>query len=151
MLVTSGKHKGKPLEVVALKDPCFIQGVLLSEAESKAQKAMQAEARRLVDVFDRMPFVVRCCGHGCERRAMRCSIYKSDVLNPWWWCDACDPRQYGAGECKVHIVRTYHDALDFSAQFDDPSVAMDLVRAMAEAKGAPSSPSRRQADVFFNA
>ena len=148
--MASGKNKGKPLELVALKDPCFIQDVISSNAKGREQMALRAEARRLVDVFNRRTFGVRCHGRDCDRTATRCSIYKSDVFNPLWWCDSCDPYQYGAGQHRIQIVRTYQDILDFALPFDDPEVAKDLIRVVAKAKGLSPRLGKIQADIFFN-
>lgn len=150
MLVTSGKYKGKTLELVTLKNPYFIKGLLSRETKDKKLMLMQAEARRLIVAFNRRAFNGRCMGRNCSQPATRCSIYKSDVFNPKWWCDICDPWQYGAGKCLIQIVRTYQDAIAFGEPFDDPTVAEDLVRVLAEAKGLSSRLGKDQADVFFN-
>ena len=149
MLMTSGKHKGKSFELIALKYPDILWDILSSEARSEKQRRVQAEAKRLVNVFNRRAFCVRCVGMDCERPATRCSIRKSDVLSPWWWCDACDPWQYGAGRDILRIVRTYEDALEFSEPFDDPTVARDLIAKLAEAKGLQEL-KKIQVDIFFN-
>ena len=152
MRMTSGRHKGKTLELIALKAPDFIQDLLLSEPRNEKQRCIQAEATRLVDTFNRRAFCVSCVGRDCGRLALRCTIFKSDVLNPWWWCDTCDPWQFGAGRDRIQIVRTYQDALDFSGAFDDPKVTRDLILTLAEAKGLLASwrLSECQADIFFN-
>ena len=152
MRMTSGRHKGETLELIALVAPDFIRDLLSSEPRSVKQRRVQAEARRLVDAFNRRAFCVPCVGRDCGRLASRCTICKSDVLNPWWWCDACDPRQYGVGQDRIQIVRTYQDVLAFSAAFDDPNVTRDLILTLAEAKGllVPSRLREVQADIFFN-
>ena len=149
MRMTFGRHKGKTLEIIALKDPEFIRDLLASEAKGKDQIRLRAEASQLLDTFDRRAFQVRCVGSGCNQPASRCTIYKSDVLNPWWWCDACDPKQYGIGPDRIRIVRTYQDALDFCEPFGDPTVARDIIRVLAEAKGLPGL-KEAHADIFFN-
>ncbi len=150
MKVTRGKHKSKTLEVVALTDPCYIQGLLLSKAGTEKQIMLQTEASRLIGVFDKNRYQLRCCGKGCDRTATRCTIYKSEIFSPWWWCDTCDPYQYGAGEGRIKIVRTYQDALDFAEPFGDQEVVADLVRILAEAKGLLWPPGQTRADIFFN-
>lgn len=154
MRITSGKHKGKILEVVALRDPEFMRDLLLSDARGVAQRRLKAEARRLVETFDRRAFDRHCVGMGCERKATRCTFYKCCLNDPWWWCDACDPWQYGAGRDMIRIVRTYQDALDFSEAFGDPWVTQDLILTLAEAKGLPAMSRLRlkesQAEMFFN-
>lgn len=149
MRITSGRHKGKTLELVALKDPEFIGDLLAAKFRSEAQKLLQAEARRLVEVFDRRAFLWRCAGRDCGRMATLCSIYKSDVFNPMWWCDACDPWQFGARREALHVIRTYRDALNFCTALGDPTAMRDLVRALAEAKGL-AGPKVAHADAFFN-
>ena len=150
MLVPRGKNESETLEVVALTDPCYIHGILSSKAGAEKQILLQTEASRLIGVFDRKKYKCRCCGRGCDRTATRCTVYKSDVFNPKWWCDTCDPYQYGAGEGRIKIVRTYQDALDFAEPFGDPEVAEDLVRVLAEAKGLLWPPAKTRADIFFN-
>ena len=149
MRMAFGRHKGKTLEIIALKDPDFIRDLLASEPRTCTQRRVQVEARRLVDTFDRRAFRVRCVGRDCDRLASRCTIYKSDVMNPWWWCDTFDRQQYGAGQDRIRIVRTYQDVLDFSNSFDDPTVVRDLILALAEAKGLLGA-KETHADIFFN-
>ncbi|MEI7858138.1 MAG: hypothetical protein WCH85_11655 [Methanomicrobiales archaeon] len=150
MLVASGKNMGKTLEVIVLKDPCYIQDLFSAKAENKKQVLLKDEAKRLVDVFDRKAFDARCNGRVCRRQSTRCTVYKSDIFNPMWWCDACDPCQYGAGEGRIQIVRTYRDALDFAVSFGDPEVSADLIRVLAEAKGLSWPPGKIRADIFFH-
>lgn len=152
MKITFGKHRGKTLELVALKDPEFIRDLLLSESSTGTRERLRAEAERLVTTFNRRAFVVHCVGNGCNRQATRCTLYKSGVNSPWWWCDECDPWQYGAGQLQIQIVRTYQDVLDFSDSIGDTTTAQDLVMALAEAKGLIlwSRLSELKADLFFN-
>lgn len=149
MRIASGRHKGKTLELVALKDPEYIWDLLLSKPRGARQERAQAKARALVETFDRRAFDVLCVGGGCERKATRCTVCKSSVDTPWWWCDACDPWQYGAGRDMLHVLRTYQDVLDFCRTFDDPTVARDLVLTLAMAKGL-SKLGETQADLFFH-
>lgn len=149
MRITSGRHKGKSLELIVLKDPEFIWDLLSSEAKDEKQRRFRTEASRLVATFNRRAFCVRCVGRDCARLATRFTIYMSEVHAPWWWCDTCDPWQYGAGRDLIRIVRTYQDALDFSETFGDPIVAQDIILTMAEAKGLLGM-KESQVDIFFN-
>ena len=75
MLVASGKNMGKTLEVIVLKDPCYIQDLFSAKAENKKQVLLKDEAKRLVDVFDRKAFDARCNGRGCRRQSTRFRVW----------------------------------------------------------------------------
>jgi hypothetical protein len=149
MRLTWGKYKGRTIEVVVLKDPEFIGVLLKSRTQDETKCRIQTEARLLVETFNRRKFQTRCASSGCSREVSRCSIYKTDVFNPRWWCETCDPWQFGARSLVLSIVATYEDAIRYARPYGDPTLTRDLVHVLAEAKGL-SGFKLAQLGVFFH-
>jgi hypothetical protein len=143
-----GKHKGKLMEVLVLKQPEYIHWVLDKPGATDGLLAMKNEAKKLVQAFDKKPYQVRC--HGCKKPASRLSVHGN--TDPMWWCDSCDPYQQGAADGKLQIFRTYSAALSYVQFFcaGRASDYRDLVKAMARAKGLPARVDDSQAEAFFH-
>jgi hypothetical protein len=69
----------------------------------------------------------------------------------WWWCEDCKPYVHCAGLEKLHIIRSYWDAIDYADLVSSrPRSDLNaLIRRLAEAKGLPSRVGEKQAAVFF--
>ena len=149
MLVPVGKHKGKSIELLVLKEPGYVHW-LLQQSASSPLLAVQAEVKRLVQKFGTKPFQIKCNGNGCSAPATRLSVYGNNI-SPYWWCDKCDPYQMGAISGKLQIFRDYSSALSHVERFCGGRQGdyKDLIKSMAQAKGLPSRVGESQAVAFF--
>lgn len=148
MIVSFGKHEGKSVELLVLKEPDYIKWVVGQEATGPLL-AVQREANRLIRVFDSKPFVAKCLK--CKRNdATRVSLYqgKSD---PYWWCDKCNPLSRGADPSKIRIAigyegLLYHVECTCGGRKSD---YRNVVRKVAELKGLPKRVGDAQSSAFF--
>lgn len=144
-----GKHKGKSMEELVLKQADYIDWIF-GQSPSGPLLAMQVEAKGLVHKFDSKPFTARCLSSACGRPATRLSVYGNSI-SPYFWCDTCDPYEQGANQGKLQIFRTYGAALSHVGFFCSgrKSDVKDLIRDMAVAKGLPTRVGEAQALAFF--
>lgn len=149
MLVPVGKHKGKSVELLLLKESGYVQWLVQQNA-SGPLLALQAEAKRLIQKFDLKPFQMKCNGNNCSAPATRLSVYGNNI-SPYWWCDKCDPYQMGAIAGKLQIFRFYSSALNHVVFYcaGRQSDYKDLIKKIAQAKGLPSRVGEPQAVAFF--
>jgi hypothetical protein len=145
-----GKHECKSTELLVLRHPDYVDW-MLREVDAKGMFAQaQSEVRRLISLFDEMPIVKPCRNPECANLATRASVHlgRTDL---WWWCEVCKPYGSGAGLDKLHIIRSYWDAIDYVTLVSSrPRSDLNaLIRRLAEAKGLPSRVGEKQAAVFF--
>lgn len=152
MEVTFGKHQGKSIETLVIKEPTYTAWMLLVESPTGQMKSVQKRARQLVSCFDDKPIIIECYGKGCGNRATRCTIYLNNVATPHWWCDECDPYQSGANPGKLQAVQTYQQALGHVDMYCKGRVtdARNLVRSLAQAKGLPARITEGNAKKFLS-
>src|SRR5690348_4053546 len=110
MLVTFGKHQGRTVEELVLKEPDYVVWMLMQPNPAGAMARTCHEARRLIGVFDDKPFLGPCSGRDCPRPATRCSVYGQNI-QPVCWCDDCDPYSMGASQGRLQIITGYGDAV----------------------------------------
>jgi transcription elongation factor Elf1 len=148
MQVTFGKHSGKSVEALLLKEPAYIKWVL-EQSPSGALLAVKNEAKRLIGKFDSRPYEVRC--NSCNQVATRATVYL-DNLAAHWWCGNCNPYSLGANPGKLQEIRTYSQALQHvecycrSRQGDFAS----LIKQLAKAKGLPERATEKKIVEFFS-
>ena len=149
MQVTFGKHDGRSVEFLMLKEPGYVHW-LIQESPSGALLAVKHHAQSLMKKFDAKPFHRACHGRNCTASATRATVYGTS-LAPYWWCDNCDPYEAGANDGKLQGVRTYGQALNhvefYCAGRKSDYVA--LIKYLAEAKGLPARVGEKQANAFF--
>jgi hypothetical protein len=150
MVLNFGKHRGKLLETVVLKEPGYIQWMLLCEDADGPLVRTQEEARQLITIFDARPFL-RCCHNpSCDRSATYCSLYGGN-LSPLWWCNECDACSAGAPRYKLNFVQRYMHAVWHVPRFCGKREESQrcLIRMLAEAKGLPERVTESAARAFF--
>src|SRR5262245_51294316 len=127
------KHEGKSTELLVLKEPAYVMG-LLAQADAGSLDEFRREVGRLIELFDGKEFVRPC--HGCRGRATRGSVYRG-AAGLRLWCDQCDPHQLGAASGKLVVVRTYWDAITCAQAVcgGRASALKRLVIGLARAKG----------------
>lgn len=150
MLLSFGKHNGKSVEELILKNADYIQWIL-SQNAPKGQMGMVAkEAQRLIAKFNQKQFSVVCAHSKCESIATRCSVYGPNIQCVFW-CDNCNPYSRGACEGKLQIIRTYQDAIDHvNVWCKGKNDLSKLIQNIAKGKGLPSRVGMTQAIAFFN-
>jgi hypothetical protein len=109
-----GKHKGKRLEKVVIFYPDFLYW--MESVGFNGYPDVCSALNEFVDAFDAHPFKNAVCsgkveGVPCTRPVSQFSIYKNTAV-PMFWCEKCDPCQYGTSSEKLTIGSNYYDALD---------------------------------------
>ena len=151
MQITFGKHKGKSVELVVLKDPAYIYWILQqTDHATGLLKKVIAEAWRLLHIFNQKPFRCKCMGQNCSTLATDITLY-GNSLTPYWFCEKCDIEQLGASSWKLQRIRKYTRALSHvnnhcRGRKGDLNV---LITTMARAKGLPLRVGELQAAAFF--
>jgi len=152
MEITFGKHAGKSIELLLLKEPEYIKWMLEQQNATGAMKRAQDEAKRLIARFNTKPFIKDCFGKpGAAHKATRCTVYGNNVTVPYWWCDSCNPYQSGANSGKLQAVSTYEEALNHVGFWCSgrSSDYKSLIKDLAQAKGLPARVGEKQAVAFF--
>jgi hypothetical protein len=151
MNIKFGKHCGMSVEFLVLKAPDYAMWLLSQKAISHSFFDAQQKIRRLIRAFDQRPFIKRCQGTGCRKRATRCSVHQgsTQLLS---WCDECDPYELGASPGKLHAIEKYFDVVNYVSMFcNGRKAAMEmLVRELARAKGLPKRVGEDEAIAFFS-
>lgn len=148
--VNFGKHNGKSVEELVLKEPRYTCWMLGVKKPGRRMAQVVREARRLIDIFDSKPFVVKCQGQGCDRPATRCVVYVRN-LQPTFRCDHCSPYSSGAAAGKLSEIESYRAAHDYvgSGCRRAKKDLQVLVRYIASAKGLPKRVGKQQMRLFF--
>lgn len=150
MNVGFGKHKDKSVAILVLKDPEYVLWVLRQPNPSGPLARVQAEVKRLIGIFDSKPLQKKCCNTNCSNLATQCSIYLGNVSRLFWWCSTCDPRQRGAIEVNLTLIRSYREVLQHCALYNVRKVDIGkLILSFAQAKGLPKRVGEVQAEEFF--
>src|ERR1041384_2473436 len=112
---------------------------------------VQAEALRLISIFDQKPIGRSCMGHECKQPAVRFTAYAGNSVDLYPWCAACDPYQAGANSGKLTVIQTYQDALKHVTWTDGGVKAgyRSILKAMALSKGLPKRSGEAQINTFF--
>lgn len=149
MIVRFGKHSGKTVEEIVLRDPDYVAWLLRQETPRGQMEAVCAEARRLIWIFDGKPFAARCSS--CEATATRCSIYRGPNHGLRCWCDECDPYSAGAGPGKLEVIRTYADAVRHvtSQCSSGKTDSRRIIRELAQVKDLPARARLNKIRAFF--
>jgi len=146
--VTFGKHRGKSLELLFLKEPGYVAWVCDQEKASAPLARLQDVACQLRRVFDRKPLLKPCLR--CGGQAVRFSYYLNGT-GLMFWCDTCNPYSSGAAPGRLAIGQRYEELVDrVRAASTGPNTDLkSLVLELARAKGLPSRVGESQAAAFF--
>jgi hypothetical protein len=107
MKITFGKHEGKSVELVVLKDPAYVYWMLQqTNLATGLLKQVIDEAWRLLHIFNQKPFRCKCMGSKCSALATDITLHGNSVA-PYWWCDNCNIQQLGASGWKLQRIRKY--------------------------------------------
>jgi len=151
MVVTFGKHKGKTVGSLVLKEPDWIKWVIEQPSPSGGLGRVQVEALRLIAIFDQKPILGTCNGHGCKLPPVRLSAYAGNSEMVYQWCGSCDPYEAGAASGKLAEIKSYRDALRH-VEWTDGGVKSGykaIVKAIALRKGLPKRTGDAQIAEFF--
>jgi len=145
MKLTFGKHKGKSVETIVLKNPDYAMWLLSKTDAGEPLSHIRKEIARLIRVFDSKSFVCKC--YGCYETATRFSLAHPSP-SAYWWCDKCSPRSRGC-DGLLSVGHTYKEAMQFAALALRKDHTIGLIRDIAEAKGLPKRVGEKQAAEFF--
>jgi hypothetical protein len=150
MLLTFGKHFGRLLEAVVLKEPAYVRLMLSYEGANGPLARAQEEALRLIEIFDARPFLLPCTNPDCHRTATCCWLFYYS-FSPKWWCGKCDLPQTLPCPDLLYLFGTYGAAASYieTAYYPREEGMRRLIRLMAEAKGLPEGFTDRAAEEFF--
>jgi hypothetical protein len=149
MIATIGKHKGKSIELLVLKEPDYVKWVIEKQDVTGPLFTIKKEAERLITIFDDRAFLVKCM-HCKNKLATRVSLYQNSS-NLYWWCEKCDPYSHGATVGKLSFAHTYKQLLNH-VNYSCGGSKSDyhtIIREMAELKGLPKRVGKKQAEEFF--
>ncbi len=150
MDLTFGKYRGVALEHVLLTNPDYIDWMRSEDDPTPLLRAARTEARLLVRIFDRKPFVEKCHSTKCANTATRGTVHGANIQLVCW-CAGCNPYQLGADDGRLQIVSRFDDVSGHVA-FHCNGREQDyrrLVRNLAEAKGLMGRVTRESALEFF--
>ena len=148
MTIQLGRHFGKSIELLVLKEGGYMHCLLLENNSSSHMALVQREACRLIRIFDAKPFIVGC-SENCGRVARRVTTY-SGSADLRCWCDKCDP---GDGYGKIVAVNSYADAMRhayFTCNGRRENISR-IILNLARAKGLPDRVGETEAWNFFTA
>ena len=152
MQVNFGKHRGKSVELLMLKQPDYIKWLLDQNAATGAMAAVRTYILQLITIFDAKPFVDKSCwASDCNNDATRFSVY-FDNLKPFWWCDTCDPYQVGAPHGNLQLPVGYRRAIEHVAFHcrGRSSDYKEIIKMITQGKGCPLRVGEVQAMKFFS-
>lgn len=152
MQVTFGKHAGKSVELLMIKEPGYVKWVLEQQSPTGAMAKVKSYIQQLIKTFDAKPFIGKeCWAKSCNKSATRFTVYL-DNIDPYWWCGTCDPYQTGANSGKLQSPIGYTSALEHVELYcrSRKSDYMDIFKMISQAKGLPARVGETQAQKFFH-
>lgn len=151
MVVMFGKHQGKTVAFLVLKEPDYVRWVLEQQNPTGGLARVHAEAKRLIAIFDQKPIIGSCMGHNCKQPAVRFTAYAGNSAALYTWCATCDPYESGANSGTLTEIRGFRDALRHVTWTDGGAKSgyKSIVRAMALRKGLPLRSGSPQITAFF--
>ena len=153
MQVTFGKHVGKSVELLMIKEPNYISWILGQDSPRGAMAKMKSHVEQLIYIFDAKPFTEKkCYSATCSNQATRLTMYEENLIPlPFWWCDTCDPYQTGANRGKLRFLMGYLSALQYVRSFcgGKKSDYVTIIKRIAQSKGLPHRVGELQVQKFF--
>ena len=150
MVISFGRHEGKPAEVLVLNHPDYVMWMLGEKDATGRLAQARPEVRRLVRRFDSKPILKKCQDPDCDRLATRCIVNRGSIT-PRWLCDVCDPSRECSSPDKLEIIRTYSDCVRYVYFFclRNEQAMKALLKKLARAKGLPRHADRAEVMAFF--
>jgi hypothetical protein len=151
MQVTFGKHHGKYLTTLILKEPNYVKWVLEQTAAAGPLAQVKAEVERLVSIFDDKPITQGCYGRNCNKQAVKFSAYVGSPSPLCTWYDSCNPYHRGALDGKLVELKTYRKALQHVALTcgERKGRYRAIIKSIALAKGLPKRSRQQHIHAFF--
>lgn len=148
MVISFGAQRGKTAEEILIKEPFYVQYVLNEPAHGPLL-SLKKELLRLISIFDKKKFVVKC--RSCGKLATRGSAYRRNPNPLFFWCDDCDITSWGATRHKLTVITTYESALFHLANDNaNKKEYRDLIKNLAIGKGLPNRITQKALTVFFS-
>ena len=152
MQVTFGKHIGKSVELLMIKDPSYIKYVLEQKSPTGSMAKVKSHIKKLIQLFDTKSFIGKeCWDKSCKKEVTRFTVYL-DNLDPYWWCSTCDPYQTGANAGKLQSPIGYQSALQHVELYcrNRKTDYTAIIKMIAQAKGLSNRVTEAQAQKFFH-
>lgn len=150
MYMTFGKHEGKTIELLMIKEPKYVHWILNQPSPRGQLLDVKNHVMKLIKIFDAKPFIGKSCQGGmCDQPATRFAVYR-DNLSSTWWCDTCNPHQLGAIVGNLQMLNDYYHALRHVRMYCRERVSdyRDLLGVMAKAKGLANKGEQAIQDFF---
>ena len=108
----TGKHAGKPIEVIMFEDPGYLYWYSKQESFSKLRPVLQKKIRYIVELADslRIPGYCRECNHKRPRRMIFRMQSPKELQHVNFVCEDCDPGNT-AGVISSNPTFNYVDVL----------------------------------------
>ena len=152
MQVTIGKHAGKSVELLMLKEPNYINWVLDEQSPTGDLANIKRHVQQLIKILDTKAFTKnQCWSKSCKKKATKFTVY-ADNLDPYWWCNTCDPYQTGSNSGKLQSPVKYQSALQHAKLIcrNRKSDYTDIIKMISQGKGLPGRVGEAQAQKFFH-
>jgi hypothetical protein len=136
MKITVGKDKGTEIHELFFSNPKFIGWALHETNPGTRLFYCITEMKRLIDIFDKKPFEIKCFGRDCTKKSTRLTAAKGNIQSYFFWCNKCDPFQMGATPGKIASLSTYLQATSFVTRYCSGRKKdyVYIIRKMAQAK-----------------
>jgi len=151
MIFTFGKHNGRSVEEVILRDANYIAWIL-NQKQPRGSFAQACErARQLIAIFNSKPFLLKCCSSVCSATATLATACIRPYTTVMFWCDDCSPVGSEVNAGKFQQVVTYNDAVFHVSSWwgGGEEGYQSLIRDLAQAKGLPPQARAKQIQAFF--
>lgn len=146
-----GKHAGKSVEILIIKEPQYITW-MLKQAATGPMVLAQEHAQKKIAQFDAKLIVEQCNDKACARLATQCVVYANNVTSPYWVCDSCNPYDLGAPSGKLQALQSFEESCRYVANFCGNRLSdhRTLILELARAKGLPKRVAGKAAINFFD-
>ena len=151
MQVTFGKHNGKSVGYLILKEPDYLMWLLKQPNSEGPMAKVKVEAIRLISIFNSKSFIRKCEGKNCQTPVSKYTTYTGSTSSLSYWCESCDPYQLGALKGKLSEHVSYDEAIKHIQLTCGATKAgyKAIVRELALSKGLPERSGESQIDAFF--
>jgi len=142
MLIGIGKHSGKSVEELVIKEPKYVEWLLYHHMNGY-MAVIKKEVIRLIQILDTKPFTSKCCNCGSPAHYVTFCEGGRPILS---WCNECDIRSIAIIE-NFETVTTYKDVLRRAE--GGKGYRKQIMLIYLTRKGLPQRVGKKQAAEFF--
>ena len=82
MDITFGKHEGKTVAELVIKEPKYVNWILDRTNPSGPMALVIREINRLINIFDSKPFIsAKCSNMNCSNPVSRLTVYGNNIVD----------------------------------------------------------------------